>query len=112
MLGKDTALCNTIELLKDACQQTFFNILKSRGEKLLRYPPLVPADLSPPLALREGVSLLLEIIDTYNGMMVPASGNKPEFDPVIQALLDPIIEVGGPLFVQFVFVHEWILCSV
>lgn len=93
LLGKDTALCNTIELLKDACQQTFFNILKSRGEKLLRYPPLVPADLSPPLALRESVSLLLEIIDTYNGMMVPASGNKPEFDPVIQALLDPIIEM-------------------
>lgn len=37
--------------------------------------------------------MLLEIIDTYNSMMVPASGKKPPFDPVICALLDPIIQV-------------------
>jgi len=67
--------------------------LKSRGEKLLRYPPLVAVDLSPPPAVREGVSVLHEIIDTYDSMMVPPSGKKPEFDPVISALLDPIIQV-------------------
>ncbi|KAG6519402.1 hypothetical protein ZIOFF_022895 [Zingiber officinale] len=93
LLGRDTALCNTLWLLKDAAQQTFFNILKSRGEKLLRYPPLVAVDLSPPPAMREGVSLLLELIDTYNSMMVPASGKKPDFDPVISALLDPIVQM-------------------
>lgn len=74
----------------DATQKTFFDILKTRGEKLLRYPPLVAVDLSPPPAVREGVSVLLEIIETHNSMMVPASGN---FDPVISALLDPIIQV-------------------
>lgn len=93
LLGEDTALCNTIWSLRDAAQQTFFNILKSRGEKLLRYPPLVAVDLSPPPAVREGISLLLELIDTYNSMMVPASGKRPNFDPVISALLDPIIQV-------------------
>ncbi|ONK78592.1 uncharacterized protein A4U43_C02F20430 [Asparagus officinalis] len=93
LLGRETALCNTLWLLKDAAQQTFFNILKTRGDKLLRYPPLVPVDLSPPSAVREGVSLLLELIDTYDGMMVPASGKKPDFDPVIAALLDPIIQM-------------------
>lgn len=59
----------------------------------MRYPPLVAVDLSPPPAVREGVSLLLELIDTYNSMMVPASGKKTEFDPVITALLDPIVQV-------------------
>lgn len=93
LLGRETALCNTLWLLKDAAQKTFFDILKGRGEKLLRYPPLVSVDLSPPAAVREGVSLLLEIIDNYNGMMVPASGKKPPFDPVISAILDPIIQV-------------------
>lgn len=93
LLGEDTALCNTIWSLRDAAQQTFFNILKSRGEKLLRYPPLVAVDLSPPPAVREGISLLLELIDTYNSMMVPASGKSPNFDPVISALLDPIIQM-------------------
>lgn len=60
----------------------------------MRYPPLVAVDLSPPPAMREGVSLLLELIDTYNSMMVPASGKRPDFDPVISALLDPIVQVS------------------
>lgn len=93
LLGRDTALCNTLWLLKDAANQTFHNILKTRGEKLLRYPPLVAVDLSPPPAVREAVSLLLELIETYNGMMFPASGKKPDFDPVISALLDPVIQI-------------------
>ncbi|KAF7809531.1 conserved oligomeric Golgi complex subunit 6 [Senna tora] len=93
LLGRETALCNTLWLLRDAAQKTFFDILKGRGEKLLRYPPLVAVDLSPPPAVREGVSVLLEIIDNYNSMMVPASGKKPAFDPVISAILDPIIQM-------------------
>lgn len=92
MLGRDTALCSTLWALKDAAQKTFFDILKTRGEKLLRYPPLVAVDLSPPPALRDGVSVLLELIDTYNSMMIPDS-DKPPFEPVISALLDPIIQV-------------------
>lgn len=94
LLGEETSLCNTLLVLKDAAQKTFFDILKSRGEKLLRYPPLVAVDLSPPPALREGVSVLLEIIQTHDSMMFPASGKKPDFDPAISALLDPIIQVS------------------
>ncbi|KAI3468517.1 hypothetical protein Pfo_025180 [Paulownia fortunei] len=93
LLGRETALCNTLWALKDAAQKTFFDIVKTRGEKLLRYPPLVAVDLSPPPALREGVSVLLEIIETYDSMMVPMSGKKPAFEPVISALLDPIIQM-------------------
>ncbi|KAK9292352.1 hypothetical protein L1049_020318 [Liquidambar formosana] len=93
LLGRETALCNTLWALKDAAHKTFFDILKTRGEKLLRYPPLVAVDLSPPPAVREGVSVLLEIIEIHDGMMVSASGKKPEFDPVISALLDPIIQM-------------------
>ncbi|PWA62115.1 conserved oligomeric complex COG6 protein [Artemisia annua] len=93
LLGRETALCNTLWALRDAAQKTFFDILKVRGEKLLRYPPLVAVDLSPPPAVREGVSLLLELIGIHESMMVPASGQKPVFDPVISALLDPIIQI-------------------
>lgn len=92
LIGNETALCQTLWTLKEAAQKTFFDILKSRGEKLLRYPPLVAVDLSPPPAVREGVSVLLEIIETYDSMMIPPS-KKPEFDPVISALLDPIIQM-------------------
>lgn len=64
----------------------------------MRYPPLVAVDLSPPPAVREGISLLLELINTYNSMMVPASGKRPNFDPVISAILDPIIQVSFCVF--------------
>ncbi|KAL0324101.1 UNVERIFIED_CONTAM: Conserved oligomeric Golgi complex subunit [Sesamum calycinum] len=60
LLGRETALCNTLWALKDAAQKTTFDILKTRGEKLLRYPPLA---------------------------------KKPAFEPVISALLDPIIQM-------------------
>ncbi|KAL1831456.1 hypothetical protein DCAR_0101431 [Daucus carota subsp. sativus] len=93
LLGRETALCDTVWALKDAAQKTYFDILKTRGEKLIRYPPLVSVDLSPPPAVREGVSILLEIIEIHDSMMVPASATKPDFDPVISALLDPIIKM-------------------
>ncbi|KMS97540.1 hypothetical protein BVRB_5g126010 [Beta vulgaris subsp. vulgaris] len=92
LIGSETVLCQTLWTLKGAAQKTFFDILKSRGEKLLRYPPVVAVDLSPPPAVREGVSVLLEIMETYDGMMIPLS-KKPQFDPVISALLDPIIQM-------------------
>lgn len=97
-------------MLKDAAQKTFFDILKGRGEKLLRYPPLVAVDLSPPPAVREGVSILLEIIENYNSMMVPASGEKPAFDPVISATLDPIIQVYISIFVNLVSTFYTMIC--
>jgi conserved oligomeric Golgi complex subunit 6 len=94
LLGKETALCNTIGILKDAAQQTFFNIVKSRGDKLQRYPPLVPADLSPPAAVREGISVVVELIQSYNSIMLPPSAPKPPFQPVVSSLLDPIVQVS------------------
>ncbi|KAJ3682175.1 hypothetical protein LUZ60_014748 [Juncus effusus] len=93
LLGKDTALCKTIGSLKEAAQTTFFNIVKSRGEKLQRYPPLVPADLAPPPAVREGISIVIELIQTYNSIMLPPSAPKPSFLPVISSLLDPVVQM-------------------
>uniref|UniRef100_A0A0D6R0W8 Conserved oligomeric Golgi complex subunit 6 n=1 Tax=Araucaria cunninghamii TaxID=56994 RepID=A0A0D6R0W8_ARACU len=93
LLGEEAALSATLSHVRDAAQRTFFDILKTRGDKLLRYPSLVAVDLSPPPTVGEGVSILLELIDTYDSMLVPASGKKPDFEPVISALMDPIIEM-------------------
>lgn len=79
--------------MRDAALRTFFDILKARGDKLLRYPSSVAVDLSPPPAVAEGVSVLLELIDNYNRMMVPAGGKKPDFEPVINAIVEPLVQV-------------------
>eukprot|EP00249_Psilotum_nudum_P015509 c25364_g1_i1 orf=478-2589(+) len=93
LLGHGASLSVTMRDVTNAAQRTFFDILKVRGDKLLRYLSPVSSDLSPPPAVAEGVSVLLELIETYNGMMVPAGGKKPDFGPVISAMLDPIIQM-------------------
>lgn len=92
-LGQEAALSVTLRDVASAAGKTFFDMLKARGDKLLRYPPPVAVDLSPPPAVAEGISALLELLNTYNGMMVPAGGKKPDFQPVMSAMLDPIIQV-------------------
>ncbi|MCO5598412.1 hypothetical protein L7F22_052507 [Adiantum nelumboides] len=92
-LGQEAALSITLRDVAGAAEKTFFDMLKGRGDKLLRYPPPVAVDLSPPPAVGEGISALLELLTTYNRMMVPAGGKKPDFQPVMSAMLDPIIEM-------------------
>lgn len=93
LLGQGAALSVTLRDVATAAEKTFFDILKARGDKLLRYPSPIAVDLSPPPAVAEGMSALLELLDTYNGMMVPAGKKKPDFQPVISAMLDPIIQM-------------------
>ncbi|BBN17538.1 conserved oligomeric Golgi complex subunit 6 [Marchantia polymorpha subsp. ruderalis] len=93
LLGENAALSVTVRDVRDAALRTFFDILKARGDKLLRYPSSVAVDLSPPPAVAEGVSVLLELIDNYNRMMVPAGGKKPDFEPVINAIVEPLVQM-------------------
>lgn len=93
LLGQGAALSVTIREVRDAAQRTVFDIVKTRGDKLLRYPFPVAVDLSPPPAVNETVSLLLELIDNYESMMVPAGGQKPSFEPITEAILDPLIQM-------------------
>lgn len=92
-LGQGAALSVTLRDVAGAAEKTFFDILRARGDKLLRYPPPVAVDLSPPPAVAEGISALLELLNTYSGMMVPSGGGKPDFQPVMSAILDPIIQM-------------------
>lgn len=94
-------LSSTVRDVRDSAQQTFFDIMKVHGDKLLRYPTPVAVDLSPPPAVGDGVSLLLELIDTHEKIMVSAGGKKPDFDPIISAILDPLKEVSCPSFSRY-----------
>ncbi|MCO5600340.1 hypothetical protein L7F22_054451 [Adiantum nelumboides] len=92
-LGQEAALSVTLRDVAGAAEKTFFDMLKGRGDKLLRYLPPVAVDLSPLPAVAEGIAALLELLTTYNRMMVSAGGKKPDFQPVVSAMLDPIIEM-------------------
>ena len=93
LLGQDAALSITLKDVANDAERTFFDILKARGDKILRYPPPIAVDLSPPLAVAEAMSAWQELFTTYSEMMVPSGGSKPDFQPVLSALLDPVIQV-------------------
>jgi hypothetical protein len=93
LLGHDAALSITLKDVANDAERTFFDILKARGDRILRYPPPIAVDLSPPLAVAEAMSAWQELFTTYSEMMVPSGGQKPDFQPVLSALLDPIILV-------------------
>ena len=93
LLGPGASLSVTIREVCDAAQRTVLDIVKARGDKLLRYPSAVAVDLSPPPAVAETMSILLELIDNYESMMVPAGGQKPDFEPIIEGLLDPLVQM-------------------
>lgn len=93
LLGQGATLSVTVRDVRDAAQRTVLDIVKARGEKLLRYPSPVAVDLSPHPAVGETMSLLMELIDNYESMMVPAGGQKPDFGPIIEAILDPLIQM-------------------
>lgn len=93
LLGQGATLSVTVRDVRDTAQRTVLDIVKARGEKLLRYPSPVAVDLSPHPAVGETMSLLMELIDNYESMMVPAGGQKPDFKPIIEAILDPLIQM-------------------
>ncbi|GBG66460.1 hypothetical protein CBR_g61503 [Chara braunii] len=89
LLGERAALMVTLAEVRDTSVRVFYDLMKSKGEKLVKYPPPIAADLSPPPAVGETVSLVLELLDAYKTAMVSA-GSKPDFEPVLAALLDPL----------------------
>lgn len=93
LLGSGATLSVTIREVRDAAQRTVLDIVKARGDKLLRYASPVAVDLSPPPAVNDTMSVLLELIDNYESMMVPAGGQRPDFEPIIQGLLDPLVQM-------------------
>eukprot|EP00850_Spirogloea_muscicola_P013636 SM000093S24447 [mRNA] locus=s93:387657:397202:+ [translate_table: standard] len=93
LLGEGAALSETLKEAKESAQRTFFDTVKARGDKLLRYPPPVQADLAPPPAVAESLSVLLELLETHGRMMVAAGVEKPSFDPVMEAVLGPLLQM-------------------
>ncbi|CAI7825247.1 unnamed protein product [Closterium sp. NIES-53] len=93
LLGEQAALCVVLRDLSEAAGRAFLDAVKLRGDRVLRFPPAVPSDLSPPPLVGEGVAVVLELLQAHASMMVPAGAAKPDFLPVAAALLDPLVEV-------------------
>lgn len=93
LLGQKAAFSGVLAELLQQAQRTVSDMIKSRGDKLLRFPPAMPSDLSPPPAVGEAMGVLLELLEAYNSAMVPAGVQKPDVAPILEGLLDPLKQV-------------------
>eukprot|EP00899_Mesostigma_viride_P003420 jgi/Mesvir1/13079/Mv06064-RA.2 len=79
LLGRGATLCATLADCQLSARRAFESQLRSWGDKMVRYPPAVPADLSPPPALAEGVIKMVEILDVHaSAMHAPATGDDDD----------------------------------
>ncbi|GAX74715.1 hypothetical protein CEUSTIGMA_g2163.t1 [Chlamydomonas eustigma] len=101
-VGPGAQLAAVLRSCRDMASRVFFEQLRSRGDKLIRSPPIPPVDLSPPPQVAETMHQLLEIISAYESAMEsnplppghPAqdAAAESEISPVLAAVLDPLMD--------------------
>jgi hypothetical protein len=94
ILGPGAALSTTIAGCRDAARRAFFEQLRAGGDRLLRAPAPPGADLAPPPAVSAALGVLAEIVAAHEGALgrADAGGGDDGFGPVLDAVLDPLLE--------------------
>eukprot|EP00898_Chlorokybus_atmophyticus_P001925 jgi/Chlat1/2733/Chrsp182S02898 len=91
-LGDRAALTLTLRECGQLGSRTLFEGLRAWGDRLVRYPPPPPQDLSPPTAVPEAMSKVLEMLEVHEQAMVSVVGSG-DFGPVLAAMLDPLLQM-------------------
>ena len=99
LLGAGSRLCEALRACRAMAARTLGEQLRQRGDKLLRYPPPPPRDLSPPQQVVEGAQLLRELVagweqslDVAGGGGAAAEAAAQEFGAVLAAVVGPLQE--------------------
>ncbi|KAL4534295.1 hypothetical protein Ndes2437B_g03579 [Nannochloris sp. 'desiccata'] len=117
MLGVASPLSDTLRACHSMAMRSFYEHLKHGGDRLVRYPPPPPSDLSLPAQLAEGIALASDLVESYESSLLTrtstgldgissknnsstgiASGRKnieaedpTDFDAVLSAVLTPLV---------------------
>lgn len=97
LLGPHAQLAGTLRNAADRCKRLFSDQLSAKSEKLLRYPPPPPKDLSPPAQVLETVQQLAELLSSVEGTKGSAVGAMVDtagvdVGPVVTAVVDALVE--------------------
>lgn len=97
MLGVSSQLADALRACRSMAMRTLNEHLRHRGDKLVRYPPPPPPDLSLPAQLAEGAALAADLIDSYEtslahgGSGASAPDDPTDLNAVLAAVLDPLV---------------------
>lgn len=97
ILERNNYLSEALLSCRAMAMRTFHDNIRHRGEKLIKYPPAPPPDLSLPLQLAEGADLALDLIESYERSVdLNDSGviNHDEFDELLSMVIGPLISAA------------------
>jgi conserved oligomeric Golgi complex subunit 6 len=73
MLGVASPLSDTLRACHSMAMRSFHEHLKHGGDRLVRYPPPPPSDLSLPSQLAEGIALASDLVESYETSLLTRS---------------------------------------
>ncbi|KAH0542111.1 hypothetical protein FGG08_003491 [Glutinoglossum americanum] len=93
LLGSESSLLATLTELEESALRQFRATLKDRVLAVQNDPPPAPADLKHPEFLLEALEQLKTLMKTFDTSLTPASSREEVFKPVLEAALDPYLQV-------------------
>ncbi|KAJ1341808.1 hypothetical protein BSLG_003627 [Batrachochytrium salamandrivorans] len=93
VLGPSSELGASFEELIQDAFKVFFGALNAQAVDILRFVQPPGSDLQPPQAVKDIISQLQEIMLSYDGSLLSASGQDKEFQEIISALLNPVLKM-------------------
>ncbi|GAA5932727.1 hypothetical protein JCM3775_002220 [Rhodotorula graminis] len=99
-VGEDALMSTVLGEIMQHAYEVFFETLYAQGRSLLRFIQPPAAALSAPTQLRDVLSTLREIMTVYASSLLdadsatpPPSSREVEFRPVLDAALDPALDM-------------------
>ncbi|KAH0555967.1 hypothetical protein GP486_006090 [Trichoglossum hirsutum] len=97
LLGSDSSLLATLTELEESALKQFRSTLKDRVLAAQNDPPPPSPDLKPPEFLLEALEQLKTLMKTFDSSLTPVSSRERVFEPVLEAALDPYLDVCAAL---------------
>ena len=94
-MGQDALLCKILSDLAEYANKTFFDTLEDQGQLILRTVTAPGMDLKPPVAIRDAMSTLKEILQVYKQSLLDEEDRSEldDIEPILETAISPVSEL-------------------
>ena len=94
-MGQDALLCKILSELAEYANKAFFDTLEDQGQLILRAVTAPGMDLKPPVAVRDAMSTLKEILQVYKQSLLDEEDRSEldDIEPILETAISPVNEL-------------------
>eukprot|EP01105_Mastigella_eilhardi_P005250 TRINITY_DN169_c0_g1_i1.p1 TRINITY_DN169_c0_g1~~TRINITY_DN169_c0_g1_i1.p1 ORF type:complete len:729 (+),score=178.99 TRINITY_DN169_c0_g1_i1:3-2189(+) len=93
LMPANSSLAQVLLQCKQDTLQRFRTVISDFMAKIMNSPPLPPSDLSVPLVFRDVISLMEDLINTFNTALLTSNTDTSEISSALDTILDPFHKV-------------------